>query len=512
MRLIALALFTSGIVFGQSFKAADVRIDAREVRPAPETTGRVLRGSRYELRHATMLDLVSTAYGVDADTVFGGPAWLQMDRYNVVAIAPEKTPRDQIKIMLQALLADRFQLTVHKDRRPLPAFALVAEKPKLKQVGESDEAACQTRSERGATPVLAVSCHNMSMAAFAQDLRGIANPFLNLPVTDRTELNGAWDFDFRFTPWSPTVTPESDKVTIFDALEKQLGLKLIPQKASAPVLVIDRVNRTPTPIPLAMLQKIPPSPLTEFEVAVIKPSLPDTDGDLKLLPGGQVDMRGITLKVMIALAWHLDPDTNETIVGAPKFLDSTRYDITAKPPAGMGRNGAPLDVDELSVLLRSLLQTRFRLSTHLEDRTVTAYTLIATKPKMKKADPDYATRWKEGPGPDGKDPRVTNPILNRLVSFQNVTAAQFAEIIPLIGSGLYTGPILDATGLSGSWDFTLSFSSAGLLRRAASGGESNGAVSIIDAIESQLGLKLEMRKRPLPVLVIDHVEEKPIDN
>ena len=147
-------------------------------------------------------------------------------------------------------------------------------------------------------------------------------------------------------------------------------------------------------------------------------------------------MRGLTLKIMIALAWHLDPDTNETIVGVPKFLDSTGYDITAKPLAGMGRNGVPLDVDELSVLLRSLLQTRFRLSTHLEDRTVTAYTLIATKPKMKKADPDNATRWKEGPGPDGKDPRVTNPMLNRLVSFQNVTTAQFAEIIPLIGSGL----------------------------------------------------------------------------
>jgi uncharacterized protein (TIGR03435 family) len=261
-----------------------------------------------------------------------------------------------------------------------------------------------------------------------------------------------------------------------------------------------------------MLQKIPPSPLTEFEVAVIKPSMPDTQADLKLLPGGQVDMRGITLKIMIALAWHLDPDTNETIVGAPKFLDSTRYDITAKPPAGIGRNAAPLDVDELSVLLRSLLQTRFRLSTHLEDRTVTAYTLIATKPKMKKADPDDPTRWKEGPGPDGNDPRVTNPMLNRLVSFQNVTTAQFAEIIPLIGSGSYPGRILDATGLSGSWDFTLSFSSAGLVRRTVSGEESNGALSFFDAIDLQLGLRLEKRKRPLPVLVIDHIEEKPTDN
>jgi len=223
-------------------------------------------------------------------------------------------------------------------------------------------------------------------------------------------------------------------------------------------------------------------------------------------------MSGISLKILMALAWHLDPEGSETFVGAPKFLDSARYDIIARPPAAMGRNAAPLDVDELSTLLKSLLQTRFRLATHVEDWTVKAYTLVATKPKMKKAAPGNRTRWKEGPGPDGKDPRVTNPILNRLVNFQNVTTGQLAEIIPLIGSGSYPGPILDATGLSGSWDFTLSFSSAGLVQRAVSGGVPNGALSFFDAIESQLGLKLEMRKRPLPVLVIDHIEEKPTDN
>jgi uncharacterized protein (TIGR03435 family) len=252
---------------------------------------------------------------------------------------------------------------------------------------------------------------------------------------------------------------------------------------------------------------------------VIKPSLPETNTqDLRLQPGGQVDIKGLTLKTLIALAWHLDPGTNYMIVGAPKFLDSSRFDITARPPAiGGPKSAAPLDVDELRVLLQALLKDRFKLATHMEDRTVPAYSLVAAKPKLKRADPQNPTRWKEGPGPDGKDPRLTNPMLSRLVTFQNVTIAQFAETLSWIGSGV-PGPVLDDTGLNGAWDFTLSFSSAGLLRRPTDGGDvgqtevPNGAVSIFKAIDKQLGLKLEMHKRPIPVLVIDHIEQEPTDN
>ncbi len=259
--------------------------------------------------------------------------------------------------------------------------------------------------------------------------------------------------------------------------------------------------------------------MTAFEVAVIKPSAPNEDPDHKLLPGGKVEIHALPLKTLIALAGHLDPDASEMIVGAPKFLDSSLFNITARPPADSGtRNAAPLDVDEL--LRRRMdtvpLKDRFGLMTHMEDRTVTAYTLVAVKPKMRKVDPANPTRWHEGPGPDGKDPRITNPVLSRLVTFQNVTTAQFAEVIPLIGSGIYSGPVLDSTGINGSWDFTLSFSSAGLVRRAESAAagdpDPNRPVSFFDAIEAQLGLKLEKHKRPLPVLVIDRIEEKPTDN
>ena len=111
---------------------------------------------------------------------------------------------------------------------------------------------------------------------------------------------------------------------------------------------------------------------------------------------------------------------------------------------------------------------------------------------------------------------------------QNVTMAQFAELLPGIAPGYLHTEVLDATGLEGGWDFTFSFSPAGVLQLNSGGAESDGgapaaggaaeasepsgALSLFDALTKQLGLKLEMQKRPTPVLVIDHIERKPIEN
>src|ERR1700743_2779290 len=90
---VLFALVSLGLAFSQPsaittrFDLADVHAN-RETNPTPEVTSGVLRGGRYELRQASMLDLIATAWRVDADTVLGGPAWLQMDRFDVIATAP----------------------------------------------------------------------------------------------------------------------------------------------------------------------------------------------------------------------------------------------------------------------------------------------------------------------------------------------------------------------------------------------------------------------------------------
>ena len=169
-------------------------------------------------------------------------------------------------------------------------------------------------------------------------------------------------------------------------------------------------------------------------------------------------------------------------------------------------------------MLRALLVFRCKLATHSENRPVTAYKLVASRPRLQKADRSNRAGCKEGPGADGKDPRVAAPWLARLISCQNVTMAQFAEQLPFWASGYLNTPVVDATGIEGEFDFTLSFSPAGLLpppgQPAPAGQPSDpvATLSLFDAMSMQLGLKLETEKRPLPVLVIDHIEDKPADN
>jgi uncharacterized protein (TIGR03435 family) len=362
----------------------------------------------------------------------------------------------------------------------------------------------------------------MTMSAFAEALANMAVGFMYLDqetVVDRTELNGAWDFNFKYTfRGGPLATGET--ITIFDALEKQLGLKLAPVKVPMPVIVVDSVNQKPTEnvAGVAEALHIVPAP-TEFEVADIKPSLSDGRRRIQLQRGGRVNMTGLTLKFIIQQAWNL---SDEMLIGAPKWLDTDHFDIIAKAP-----ESEPVDFDTVWVMFRALLADRFKLAVHSEDRPVNAYTLIGVKPKLKKADPSSRTTYKEGPAAEAKDPRNVNPALSRLISCQNMTMAQFADQLQGIAPGYIKVPVLDATGLQGGWDFALNFSPAGLVRGNQDGGhhageapappsgeasEPTGALSLPEAIEKQLGLKLVLQKRVVPVLVIDHIEQKPTDN
>ena len=318
-------------------------------------------------------------------------------------------------------------------------------------------------------------------------------------------------------------------------MDKELGLKIEPGKVPMPVVVVDSVSETPTPNPPDTAKFLPNvAPPTEFEVADVKPTPSDFQGQrFQVMPSGQINLQGVTLKLIVQQAWLLYSD--DMVVGMPKWMDTDRFDIVAKAPraavgeGGGGQNGeVNLDLDAVFAMLKNLLADRFKLQTHWEERPVSAYTLLAVKPKMKAADPTGRIRCVEGPGPDGKDPRIANPVLNRLLTCQNMTMARFSSMLMDLANGYIHAPVLDKTGLDGAYDFTLSFSAVGQLQggrggrggdapSAAAGGanaaaEPNGALSLLDAVQKELGLKLEMGKRPVKVLVIDHVEEKPTDN
>jgi uncharacterized protein (TIGR03435 family) len=506
---------------------ADVRVSPH--RAFPNGGFPIVRGGRYILRQTTMRDLVGLAYGVNAGLVREGPIWLETDRFDITAKLPPGATPDTEKLMLRALLADRFSLVAHTDTRQMPmnTLTLGKDKVKMKQSDGSGDSGCKfvpppQDEPQGTATYMQISCHNISMDDFVQDLRNFTYDYKRGPMYNSTGLKGTWDFDLKWSNRGQLATAGADGITIYDAVEKQLGLELGPQPAPIPVMIVDSVNETPTPNAPNLDQILPPLPPPEFEVSTIKPSKPDQRMNGKF-NGVELNFQGATLKFLIDFAWNLNPNDDEALANAPKWLDSDHIDIDAKLATDADGKPPMIDDEDFRRLLRELLTDRFQIKTHMEDRPVDAYTLIAVNPKLRKPDPMSHMRCGEDPGPDGKDPRIENPVLNRLVTCQNMTMTQICDKFQEIASGYIYNPVLDNTGITGRWDFTLSFSSAGLTGGGGMGAppapdgatappEPIGAVSFFDAVDKQLGLKLVKQKRPFPVLVIDHIEEKPTEN
>jgi hypothetical protein len=140
----------------------------------------------------------------------------------------------------------------------------------------------------------------------------------NYPVVEQTGLKGEWDFGFRYTKKGGPALP--DRITLFDAIDKQLGLKLELTKVPLPVIVVDRVNRNPTDNSPEVAKALPPL-RSEFEVADVKPSSPDCrQMRLQFQPGGRVVIQGMTLKAVIQRAWDI---SDEMIARGPSWRITT---------------------------------------------------------------------------------------------------------------------------------------------------------------------------------------------
>ena len=140
----------SSTLFGQTaprFDIADVHPSAKSQTQFARTAP--VRNGRYEIKTAAMLDLIRLAWAFDADRILGGPSWLELDRFDVIAKVPADTTPDAQRLMLQSLLKERFKLTLHEDTKPVPTWTLsVRKKPQLKEADGSGDTGCkpQTRS------------------------------------------------------------------------------------------------------------------------------------------------------------------------------------------------------------------------------------------------------------------------------------------------------------------------------------------------------------------------------
>jgi len=530
------------VTFGESdmrpkFVAADVHatpVGAMDVLSRDRLRTIPVHADRYELKNATMVDMIGIAWGFQNDKIVGGPNWLEMDRFDVTAKLPGDTSPDYQKRMLQTLLEDRFKLVVHKDTKPVPGYALTAVgKPALKAANGSEKSGCGPSSAPGGIAswgsvdggptvnytigpgsTITYNCRNVTMDAFVQGLRSMMGTNLGPgPVLDETGLKGAWNFDLSWTldfVYMPPGSSPVARVTFLDALDRQLGLKLEERQVPAPALVVDGVNRTPTANALDLDRVMPPiPPLTRFEVASVKRSDPgSTRSGFRIQPGGRLTMEGFTMDNLFQFTF-----SGGQIEKMPNWAGSDRFDIAAKTPPG----AEPLDRTNLGSPLLTLLKDRFRLAYHTEQRPGNAYVIEAAKPKMKKADPASRSWCKRDMAPYGSQGKSIR------FACQNITMAQFADWLEINGIGLTSRLVSDGTGLNGTWDFTLIYNPemSSPMPPAADGASPSGGVptasdpatgySIFEAFERQLGLKLETTKGLRPVVVIDHIEEKPVD-
>lgn len=197
----------------------------------------------FTARTSTLVELIEQAYGVRSWEIFGGPDWVRVDRFTIRATTAADVPREQMKLMLQALLADRFQLQIDRDSPTVSLYRLTAgttrnlkpgakptERPVINATRHDDEASHRWEGRNATMGSLAV--------ALSQHMRA--------PVVDDTKLTGNFDFRLEFARDDVFGNREpelTDTRTVFSALEKQLGLKLAGDKGPVSGYVIRRAAK-----------------------------------------------------------------------------------------------------------------------------------------------------------------------------------------------------------------------------------------------------------------------------
>jgi uncharacterized protein (TIGR03435 family) len=202
-------------------------------------TGKILNGV-VTLGNATLSDCLKFAYSLTTEDQIVGPEWIKQKqvRFDITAKAAPDTPADQLMPMLQTLLKERFELTLHTEQKEMTHYELVIGKhgSKLKEstVGPGEAT--------GAARLDGIRSNRMQM----NKLAALLSRMTRMPVLDKTGLTGFYQFDLRYAnEVSPAPAENPVGPSIFTAVQEQLGLKLESRKGPVEVLVIDHAEKIP---------------------------------------------------------------------------------------------------------------------------------------------------------------------------------------------------------------------------------------------------------------------------
>jgi len=224
-------------------QSSDIRTTA--VRPLPAS-------GTYTAENQSVNQLIRQAYDLKPFQLQGGPKWIEdfsSDKYDIVAKAAGPVTRDQLVLMLQSLLEDRFKLKYYRETRQLPIYALVVAKkgvlgPNLHSPNPNESRLFPIRQSVGS-----MDAANATMQDLASSLSSFSGGRL---VLDRTGLTDHFAFTLEFTPDAAALprpagielpAPAADRPSLFKALQEQLGLRLESDKGPVEVLIVDSVER-----------------------------------------------------------------------------------------------------------------------------------------------------------------------------------------------------------------------------------------------------------------------------
>jgi uncharacterized protein (TIGR03435 family) len=246
-RILAAVLIALATAAAQtSFEVASVRISQLAKAGGEGSTRESIEPGPggLAMRNISLRSAIRWAYGVK-DFQISAPGWMDSERYDIAAKAPGAVSNDQLRLMLRALLTERFKLALHRETKELAVYALVVGKRGSRLEAAKTEGEGSMRVANGA-----LEFQSMSMAEFAERLS--ARPFgVERPVVDRTGLQGPFDFRMKLAENDGELKHSLERREIehdssmFTAPLEDVGLRLEAQKGPIEILVIDRAEKVP---------------------------------------------------------------------------------------------------------------------------------------------------------------------------------------------------------------------------------------------------------------------------
>ena len=233
--LLAACFLSTAAGAQATFDVASIHLSGSSVQGERNGTTEASFGT-LKMRDVTVYTCIHWAYGTPLPLIHG-PSNLKNIHYDITAKTSRETTEDQIRLMLRALLTERFKFTFHKEKAELPVYTLTVAKGGIKMKPAADPAVPPSHANGNMDMV----AHSMTMTDLADYL---ADP-LNSPLVDKTGLTGRYDFTINFTPYvdAERTSERPDPAAVLkSAIKGELGLDVTPSKQTVDILAIDHVE------------------------------------------------------------------------------------------------------------------------------------------------------------------------------------------------------------------------------------------------------------------------------